>query len=470
MTRPNGVATTYAYDPASQLTSLVHAVGGAPFASFSYAYDPVGNRTSLTDLDGTHDYAYDALNRLIDATHPQPANPAESFAYDPVGNRTGSHLASSQIHDAANRLLEDSNFTYTYDENGNLTAKTSRATGEVTTYTYDAENQLIRVDRPGTVAEYRYDALGRRIAKIVNGVSTRFVYDNEDMVAEVDSGSSVRALYTHGPSIDEPLAMFRSMPGTNTFLFHADGLGSISHVTSTAGAPTRSYTYDSFGRIVAQTGTFNNPYTYTGRELDPESGLYYYRARYYDPWAGRFLQEDPIGFEGGLNLYSYVQNDPLNFIDPMGLDFISTFRQNWKATNRFFFSGPTRLSRSAIGLTTSGAVARTYGTVTPAQAIRSILFPGATGVRGVAVLGGVVPTLASAALHIGWNAFLSGLALEAGITFGSLISAIPVYDSAETIGTWWGNYLWDFFYGRKTRAVGVSEICLPSLDVSTKTL
>ncbi|MGH7404492.1 MAG: hypothetical protein ACREJA_01240, partial [Candidatus Methylomirabilales bacterium] len=82
-------------------------------------------------------------------------------------------------------MLEDSNFTYTYDENGNLTSKTSKANGEVTTYTYDGENQLIRVDRPGTVAEYRYDALGRRIEKVVNGVSTRYAYDNEDIAAEL---------------------------------------------------------------------------------------------------------------------------------------------------------------------------------------------------------------------------------------------------------------------------------------------
>jgi YD repeat-containing protein len=106
-------------------------------------------------------------------------------------------------------LLEDSNFTYTYDENGNLTSKTSKANGEVTTYAYDAENQLIRVDRPGIVAEYRYDALGRRIAKVVNGVSTRFIYDNEDIVAEVDGTGAARAFYLHGPGIDEPLAAFR---------------------------------------------------------------------------------------------------------------------------------------------------------------------------------------------------------------------------------------------------------------------
>ena len=154
----------------------------------------------------------------------------------------------------------------------------------------------------------------------MNGVSTRFVYDNEDIVAEVDATGVPRALYTHGPGIDEPLAIGRP---TGTFLFHADGLGSITSLTDLSGNPVRSYTYDSFGRIVAQSGTLTNPYTYTGRELDPESGLLYYRARYYDPTIGRFLQEDAIGglveLPQTLNKYPYVLNDPHNALDPLGL-------------------------------------------------------------------------------------------------------------------------------------------------------
>jgi len=324
LARPNGVATTYSYDAASQLRSLVHAVGGAPFASFNYTYDPVGNRTAMTEGAGTNAYAYDALNRLTQSSHPQAGNPAESFTYDPVGNRTSAHLATGQVHDAGNRLLEDSNFTYTYDANGNLSSKTSKATGGLTRYTYDPENQLIGVEQftvaggatPVLSALYRYDALGRRIAKVVNGVSTRFVYDNEDIVGEVDAANAVTALYTHGPGIDEPLAIGRP---TGTFLFHADGLGSITTLTNTSGAPVRSYTYDSFGRIVGQTGTVANFYTYTGRELDPESGLFYYRARYYDPTIGRFLQEDPLELFGQRNFYVYVRNNAVNLVDPKGL-------------------------------------------------------------------------------------------------------------------------------------------------------
>jgi len=232
---------------------------------------------------------------------------------------------SGQIHDAANRLLEDSNFTYAYDANGNLETKTDKGNGDSTVYTYDAENQLIQVQAftlaggstPILVAEYRYDALGRRIEKNVNGVITRYIYDNEDIAVELDGANLVRANYAHGPGIDEPLTVFRGAEG-GLFVYHADGLGSITDLTDATGTVARSYTYDSFGQIVDQTGSVTNPYTYTAREFDPETGLYYYRARHYDPTIGRFLQEDPIQFLGGVNFYVYVGNNSVLYVDPGG--------------------------------------------------------------------------------------------------------------------------------------------------------
>ena len=169
-----------------------------------------------------------------------------------------------------------------------------------------------------------YDALGRRIEKDVNGVITRFVYDNEDIILEVDGTGRSQAITLHGPGIDEPLAVVRrTEAGFNRFVYHADGLGSISTLTNLNGDPVRTYTYDSFGRIVDETGTVIDPYTYTGREFDPETGLLYYRARYYDPMAGRFLQEDIfaglVELPQTLNKYLYVLNDPQNANDPLGL-------------------------------------------------------------------------------------------------------------------------------------------------------
>ncbi len=210
LTRPNGVQTTATYDAASQVTDLGHTAGVSTLSRVAYTYDPVGNRATRTTPVGVAAYTYDGLNRLTQAPQPDPVDPlqglTETFAYDPVGNRTASHLATGQLHDAANRLLEDSAFIYQYDLTGNLTAKTAKATGATTTYTYDVENRLVAVSGPGLTASYAYDALGRRIAKTVNGVSTRLVYDQEDILVEYDEVGVPQARYTHGPGIDEPLS------------------------------------------------------------------------------------------------------------------------------------------------------------------------------------------------------------------------------------------------------------------------
>jgi RHS repeat-associated protein len=116
------------------------------------------------------------------------------------------------------------------------------------------------------------------------------------------------------------LAMLRS--GATSY-FHADGLGSITSLSNAAGSIANTYTYDSFGKLTASTGSLVNPYQYTARESDSETDLYYYRARYYDTSTGRFLSEDPIGFESGNNFYAYVRNEPLGLIDPSGEDSVT---------------------------------------------------------------------------------------------------------------------------------------------------
>ena len=281
----------------------------------------MGNRTSKTSRDGAHDYTYDTLNRLTQVLNPLPTNPLETFNYDPVGNRTTSNQNGTSNFNQANQLLEDANFTYQYDNNGNMIRKTAKVGGAVTQYEYDAENKLVRfTSSTGTTANYKYDGLGRRVEKeVITGstTATRYVYDNEDILLELNGANAIVARYTHGPGIDEPLIMEKN---AQSFYYHADGLGSITELTNQTGTVVQRYTYSSFGKIESQLdASFVQPYTFTGRELDAESGLYSYRARAYDPNNGRFLQEDPSGYAGGsLNLYPYVVNNPVNLIDPSG--------------------------------------------------------------------------------------------------------------------------------------------------------
>jgi len=172
----------------------------------------------------------------------------------------------------------------------------------------------------GTGVNYRYDGLGRRVEKEVNNVATtttRYVYDNEDILLELNSSNTIVSRYTHGPDIDEPLIMEKSGA---SFFYHADGLGSITELTNLSGAVAQRYTYSSFGKIESQLDpNFAQPYTFTSREYDSESALYYYRARYYEAASGRHLQEDPVlSSDTNLNLYPYVRNNPINRVDPSG--------------------------------------------------------------------------------------------------------------------------------------------------------
>jgi RHS repeat-associated protein len=307
--------------------SILHKIvsGGTQINKADYVYNTVGNRTSLTDRRGAQNFGYDTLDRLTSTTHPLTLD--QAFSYDPVGNRT----TNGSLYNVGNQLTEDANFTYTYDLNGNLTKKTFKSTDNHIDYTYDAENRLVKVEEfafgastPFATSSYRYDGLGRRIEKIGNGMTRRYIYDGEDILLEYDGSNVLQARYTHGPGIDEPLAMSR---GGSSYFYHQDGLGTVTELTDSTGATAQSYAYDAWGNQIETTGTVENPYTYTGREFDAETGLYYYRERSYDPRLGRFLQKDPVGFAGGVNLYVYVFNNPTRHIDPLGLVATCVFGQ-----------------------------------------------------------------------------------------------------------------------------------------------
>jgi YD repeat-containing protein len=196
----------------------------------------------------------------------------ESYAYDEEGNRTTSHLSASHTTDIANRLTEDDAACYAYDSNGNLTTKTAKAagacTGAMTGYTYDAQDQLTRIDFPDlTFAAYRYDGLGRRIEKDVNGAITQYVYDGQDILVEFDGAGTLLARYSHGQRVDQPLAVERDLDSSGTFeageqfYYQADHQGSVRALTDSAGLAANSYDYDAYGNIEASSESIAQPFT-----------------------------------------------------------------------------------------------------------------------------------------------------------------------------------------------------------------
>jgi RHS repeat-associated protein len=215
-------------------------------------------------------------------------------------------------YNSSNELTSNSLGSYTYDANGNTLADPSGKS-----YTWDFENRLISVTVPGTgTVTFKYDPFGRRIYKSSPNWTGAFVYDGRNLIETLNSSGAIVADYTQTRNIDETLAGYRS--GASSY-YEADSLESITSLSSSTGALANTYAYDSFGNLTNSTGTLSNPFQYTGREFDSETGLYYYRARYYDPTAGRFVSEDPIRFQGGSNFYRYAKNNVVNATDPWGL-------------------------------------------------------------------------------------------------------------------------------------------------------
>jgi len=263
------------------------------------------------DLAGvTSNYTYDKIYELTQVM--QGVNTTESYSYDPVGNRLSS-LGASYTVNTSNEVTAAGGVMYTYDSNGNTTSKTD-STG-TTSYSWDYENRLTQVTLPGQggTVQFKYDPFGRRIEKIAPSGTTIFAYDGDNVTETTNQSGGILSRFAQGQNIDEPLAESNS---SGTYFYEQDGLGSVTSLTNGTGQLAQTYTYDSFGNTTHSTGSLTNPFQYTGREFDTETGLYYYRARYYDPSIGRFISEDPVRL---ISSYAYVRNNPITGIDPLGL-------------------------------------------------------------------------------------------------------------------------------------------------------
>jgi RHS repeat-associated protein len=310
---------TYSYDTNSRLTGVAQAPQAA-----GLTYDAANRRTALALPNGiVITYSYDDASRLIGQVYTGPGGLLGdlTYTYDAAGNRiaTGGSWARSLLpasvlssnYDQANEQLQFGNVTQTFDANGNLLTQTG-ASG-TTTYTWDAKNRLTAIGGPVVNASFAYDAFGRRNSKMINGVATTFQYDGLDIVR--DSGADGEAAYLRTLALDGALAR---TDASSTLVYLLDILGSTLALADSGGAVVTEYTYAPFGQTSVSGLPSPNPFQFTGRENDG-SGLYHYRARYYDPIRNRFISEDPIGLAGGINLRAYLGNNPLRRVDPLGL-------------------------------------------------------------------------------------------------------------------------------------------------------
>jgi RHS repeat-associated protein len=351
MTVAGQLAVNYVYDDANRMTQITQGT-----STVTFAYDDVDRRTNVTYSNGNGiDFAYDAANQLAALTYKQGTSSIGTltYAYDVRGNRQvlGGAWArtnlppvlSTTIYNANNQQTKFGTNTLTYDANGNLSTVTD-ATG-TSTYTWNVRNKLTGIMATGLSASFSYDALGRRIGKTVQGVTTNYLYDGINQVQE-KNGSTVTANLLTGTGIDEFLTR---TDGTGTKALLGDGLGSTVAQDDGTGALPTQYTYEPFGYTSVLGQASSNPYKYTGRE-DDDTGLYYYRARYYSPRLQRFISEDPIlapftplnvslctlnktmwlvsarirvpqsDMTQSLNAFSYALNNPVLRRDPRGLD------------------------------------------------------------------------------------------------------------------------------------------------------
>jgi RHS repeat-associated protein len=318
----NGVSTRYTYDSIGQVLDILTTTPNkGTLISVSYVYDRAGNRIQMADNEGITNYSYDTLNRLVAVTYPD--NSFQRFSYDADGNRstlTDTTGTTNYTYDAVDRLTQmappsGSPVTFAWDNNGNMLGRTDGTNS--TTYTWDAANRLTKVINANGTTQFAYDGDGNRTSKIdPYGVATNYLWDtvsNMPVILNQSTGDQ-DTKYEYGGGL---LAMVD--PTASESFYYTDGLGSVRALSGTDSSTSATYQYDAFGNIRNTTGSSSNPFEFSGQQLDQETGLYYLRARFYDPSIGAFLSKD--AYRGNINEpYNYANANPITRIDPAGTE------------------------------------------------------------------------------------------------------------------------------------------------------
>ena len=337
-TLPTSQILTYGYTSTHLPRSLRYgALGVDNVAGVEYEYDALNRVQSWMRPNYTRDreFAYDInggwLSGWSDYTSSGSSHPtcttdanngtvcgdpagtmtlsaSDGYSYDLTGNPTN-HGATTG---AGNRLATYDGYALAYDLDGNLVSKTKA--GFTQTFTWNSLNQLTEVTTNGSTVSYGYDGMGKRVRRRVDLWDTGYLYDGANLLLEYDA-SGVQAKYTYHPGSLAPHSVRR---GAQTYYFATDALGSVLAMFNSSNTVVNQYGYLPFGEAQSTSETVPNPLRFAGRELEAGSGLYYNDARWYDPSLHRFITEDPIGLDGGINLYTYVGNDPVNATDPSG--------------------------------------------------------------------------------------------------------------------------------------------------------